>query len=222
MPIRVKILADPRELQRSLTRAAQEQIPFATALAINATAKQIAQGETELLGQVFDNPRPFTRSAFTQSSAFGGATATKKSPTAIVVSKPIQERYLSPSAFDEAQSLGDRSKKIRTPVNVKLAAGGNIPKGEIARLLAEPGIFMGVVNGVNGIWQRPTSPRPKGAPRSRVKANNTGRIKLLIAFTRPVHVKTRLGFRERAEAIVSKNFDANFSAAISRAMKTAR
>jgi hypothetical protein len=217
----IKLRADNRELKRRLTRFAFEQLPFATALALNATARQVVQAEGELIEETFDQPRDFTKKAWTQSSAFGGQIATKRDQTAVVVSKPIQEKYLSSSAFNEPQSLGDRSKKIRTPVNVRLGAGGNIPKGEIARLLAQPDVFMGAIDGVNGIWQRPTPKRPKGAPRARIKANNTGRLKLLIAFTRPVQVRTRLGFRERAEAIVRSNYDSNLQAAITRAMGSA-
>lgn len=221
MPIKISIRADTRALERQLTKLARTQVPFAIALAINAVAKRVVQGETEALSQVFDAPRAFTKSAFTQAPSFGGAYATKRSPTAIITAKPLQAAYLAPSEDGTPQSLG-QGKKIRTPVNVRTSAGGNIPKDELRRLFAEPDVFLGEVRGVNGIWQRPSPPRPKGAPKRRLKSNTTGRLKLLVAFTRPVQVKTKLGYRERAEMIVQKHFNTDFDAAIAKALASAR
>lgn len=221
MAIAINIKIDARALQRQLTNIAQRQVPFAVSQAVNAVTKKVIEAETAALSTTFDTPRAFTKSAFTQGSSFGGKFASKRSPEAIIVAKPLQAAYLAPSEYDEPQSLG-QGKRIRTPVDIKTGAGGNLPRNVIQRLMAEPDVFLGVVRGVNGLWQRPSSPRPKGAPRRRVKANLTGRLKLLVAFTRPVKVKTKLGYHDRAEAVVAKCFDAEFDVALRRALATAR
>jgi len=222
MPVRISVKLHTRELQRSLTRLAQTQLPFATAMAINQVTDKIVEAETQAIGEVFDQPRAFTKGAFTTSKSFGGQRASKRDFKAIIVAKPVQERYLAPSEFNEPQSLG-QGKRIRTPVEIKTGVGGNIPAGSIAKLLASPDVFMGEVGGINGIWQRPTPKRPrvKGAPRRTIKANNTDRLRLLVAFTRPVKVKTKLDFHERADGIVMRHWRSAFDRSIARAIATA-
>lgn len=221
MSIRIAVKLDSRELQRSLTRMAQRQLPFATATAVNAVAAKVIIAGTNAIEHAFDAPRAFTKRAFTQAKAFGGQYASKRDLTAVIVAKPIQEAYLAPSEFNEPQALG-QGKRIRTPVDIKTGAGGNIQAGLIAKLIAQPDVFLGVIGGVNGLWQRPTPARPKGSPRRPIKANTSGRLKLLVAFTRPVKVKTKLGFRERAEQAVLNNWSVEFDRAIRRALATAR
>lgn len=221
MPVRISIKIDAKQLQRQLSNLAQRQVPFAISQAINAVAAKVIEAQTAAISTTFDKPRAFTQKAFTQGSSFGGQFASKRNPVAIIVAKPIQEAYLVPSEFDERQSLG-QGKRIRTPVNAKTNAGGNLSQGQVAKLLAQPDVFMGVVNGVNGLWQRPSPPRTKGGPRRSAKANTTGRLKLLVAFTRPVKVKTKLHFRERATQVVQRHFNAEFDRALGRALATAR
>lgn len=219
--MKLTIKVDTRAIAREISSLARKQIPFAISQAINSTAQKVIAAETDALSETFDTPRAFTKSAFTMASSFGGKYATKRDPTAVIVAKPIQAAYLAPSEFNETQSLG-QGRRIRTPVDIKTGAGGNIAKGAIAQLLAEPDVFLGVVHGVNGLWQRPSSPRPKGAPRRRIKSNTTGRLKLLVAFTRPVHVKTQLGYLERARSVFEADWSREFDAALSKAIATAR
>lgn len=220
----IYLKADTRALTRNLTRMARDQVPFAAALTANALAARVVKAETEELSDAFEAPRAFTKSAWTTSSTFGGMTATKRLPIAIVVAKPIQAAYFAPSAFHEPQSLGS-GKRIRTPVDVKTDSGGNLPKGKLAQLLAEPDCFLGVVAGINGVWQRPTPSRPKNAPRGprrKVKPNNSGRLRLLVAFTRPKHIKSQLPFRDVASRIVERDTAAVFAASLAQARASAR
>lgn len=222
MPIKLSIKVDTRALERQLG-AMKRQIPFALAQALNSTLRKVQDAETAAIASTFDQPRAFTKSAFTMSPSFGGKYATKSSLVAVMVAKPIQERYLAPSEFNEVQHVGAGGKRHITPVNVKLNASNDIPTGTVARLLQQPDCFMGVVNGVNGIWQRPTPKRPKGSPRRRgIKDNNSGRLKLLIAFTRPVKIKPHLAYFERARAVFEANWSREFDAALTRAIATAR
>jgi ribosomal protein L19E len=227
MPIAISIKIDARQLQRQLTNIAQRQVPFAISQAINAIAAKVVTEETAALTSTFDQPRAFTTKAFTQGSSFGGQFASKRNPIAVIVAKPIQEAYLAPSEFDEPQSLG-QGKRIRTPVNIRTGTGGNISKNEIRKLMAQPDVFIGVVRGINGIWRRPaTGKRRAGARGTKGKHRGTvgGKrttLQLLVAFTRPVNVKTDLKYFERAEQIVTKSWNVEFDRAIRRALATAR
>lgn len=224
MPVRLSIDVDTKALRKKLSAFAQKQLPYAISETVNAVAATVIAEESKAIGDTFNQPRPFTVNAFTQAKHFGGMRASKHFPTAVIVAKPAQDAYLAPSQFNEPQALG-RGRRIRTPVGIKTGPGGNIPRDAIRRLLSQPDVFLAVVSGVNGLWQRPSKPAPrlKGAPRAKgLKRNTTGRLKLLVAFTRPVRLRTHLRFYERANAIVQAAIPIAFSANLARAMATAR
>lgn len=179
--------------------AVTKQIPFATALAVTSLAKQVQGTETAALPSVFDRPTPFTK------HAFGMTAARKGNPQAEVFAKMRQAAYLEPSEDQGFQVLG-AGRKIRTPVDIKLNQYGDITKGKIVKLAAKSGYFVGVVKGVNALWQR----LPKG------------KLRLLVAFTRPVEVKTNLDFQDRARKTVEANFTAVFRDALRKALETSR
>lgn len=202
----IDISLDVKRATRNLGDAAK-QVPFAAALAATHLAKLVQLGETEALPGVFDRPTPFTM------RAFGVSTASKSSPQAEVFAKTIQAKYLEPSETGGLQVLG-KGRAIRKPVDIRTNAYGNIPKGAIARRVpagklstkGKRGFFIGVVNGVNALWQRQPGHH----------------LKLLIAFSKPQQVSTRLDFQQRARAVVKANFAEVFGAALRRALKTAR
>lgn len=221
MALRISVGIDAKRLRQNLDSIARQQLPFAISQALNATAQRVIEAGTSAIDEAFDQPRDFTRKAFTQSASFGGQRASKREPVAVVVAKPAQEQYLAPSEFGEQQSLG-RGRRIRTPVGIKTNAGGNIPRDAIRQMLNDPDVFLGTVRGVNGLWQRPATPRAKGAPKRKVKANTTGRLKLLVAFTKPVVVRSRLHFYPIAQRVVETSFDQLFDIALARAWETAK
>lgn len=210
MAVAISVRADVKQLQRQLDVLAKQQIPFATMLAVNATAARVVKEETDALDKVFDRPTPFTKRAFTM------IRARKSNLTAMVYAREIQARYLEPSEVGGPQYLGS-GKKIRTPVDIKLDSYGNIPRGAIQRALAKPNVFVGHVNGVGGLWER-LPVRGRG----RKGAAPGQQLRLLVAFTRPKVVKTRLGYRERAVATARAYFSTAFQLAIKQALATAR
>jgi hypothetical protein len=75
---------------------------------------------------------------------------------------------------------------------------------------------------VYGLWPRPAV---QGAKKARGKAkgltvNTTGKLKLLVAFHKPVQTKKRLEFGSRAQAVVSANFNRIFGAELAKAIAT--
>ncbi|MTK12692.1 MAG: hypothetical protein F8N39_11585 [Clostridiaceae bacterium] len=221
MPVSISIRSDIRALQRSLDNLAYKQLPFATATALTAIARRAREAETQVLSQVIDRPTQFTMHAY----AVKGARKTNLE--AVVFAKDRQARYLQPLATGGRQVLG-QNRRIATPVEVKLNASGNISKGQIKRLLSRPDVFVGHVNGVGGLWQRPPRGKrrnggygTKGNTQRGVGGMRTG-LKLLVAFTNPVEVKPVLHFGERAAEVVAASFREEFSTAIARALATAR
>lgn len=216
----IRITSDIERVAARLD-VARRQIPFAARQAATALARQVQQAETAAIPEVFDNPNAFTR------RAVASIGATSSNPVARVFVKDKQARYLEPSEVQGLQVLG-AGRKIRTPVDIRTNASGDIPKGALSRLIpagqrstkGPRGYFIGVVNGVNGIWQR-QDPKP-GAKRRRGGAALVRKLKLLVAFTRPVTVKSDFGFQQRARELIARNAVQAMSEALKKAMRTAR
>jgi len=235
----LNISVDVKRAVASLN-SAREQIPFAAAQAATGLARLVKEEEQAALSSVFGHPTAFTRNAF----AVRGAT--KSNPVAEVFAKDRQAAYLEPSEVQGLQVLG-AGKRIRTPVDIRTNASGDIPRGAIAKLLppgklstpGPGGYFIGLVRGVLGLWQRGEVPRgtrrgwrtrgfrpvagsygTKGQVYKSAGFSTT--LKLLVAFTKPVTVKTHLDFQKRAALVVDANFKAIFSAALSKALRTAK
>jgi len=219
--MRIDIKTNIREIQADL-KATQKQMARALADGINATAQRVLAAETQALGQVLDRPTQFTRSSFTMSRAFGGQYASPQQPTAIVATKPIQERYLLPIEEGSSQVPWRGKHAIRTPKGTRPDASGNIGRATVGQLLARSDTFVAKIGDTVGIFQRSTppgrkhtGPRPKGG---RVKLNKTGKIKLLVAFTEPRPVRKVLGFHDRAQRIAAQWIDRDFQAAAERVL----
>lgn len=178
---------------------ASKQIPFAAAQAATGLARLVQAEERAALSKVFKNPTAFTLNSFAVKAA------TKSNPVAEVFAKDRQAAYLAPSETQGLQVLG-AGVRVRTPVDIKTNASGDIPRGMVARLRTQKSYFTGAVNGVFGLWQRVSR----------------GKLKLLVAFTKPVEVKTHLDFQKRAALVVDLNFSAVFSAALKKALRTAK
>lgn len=192
----IDISVDIRDATRRL-RGVEDQIPFASARAATTLAKTVQATETKALPDIFDKPTPFTM------KAFGVKAARKTDLTAEVFAKDRQAAYLMPSEAGTPQYLG-RGRKIRTPVDIGLNQYGNIPRRKIASLANKDGYFLGVIHGINALWKR------KGR----------GHVELMVAFTNPVPIKTRLHFHRRAELVVAANVRKVFGEALASAVET--
>jgi hypothetical protein len=216
MPIEIDIRTNVKEIEKKLSALAYKQVPFATVLALTALARDVKIAERHQFDAVLNNPRAFTLNSLVAVSA------RKDALMARVFVKDAQAKYLAPEDEQSEQVLG-KGKRIRTPVDVATDTSGDIPKGRIKALLSRPDTFLGTVRGVNGIWQRPSKPKQgKRAGKATALANTTGHLRLLIAFTRPVRVKTRLEFRQVAERTVASQFNRRFGAALAYAVRSAR
>lgn len=191
--------------------AISKQIPFASAQAATGLARLVQMEERAALSTSFHNPNAFTK------NAFAIIPATKATQFAEVFAKDRQAAYLMPSETQGIQVLG-AGKRISTPVDISVNASGDITRGRVATLFEKAQqkggkYFVGPLKNhgtaVNGLWQR-------------MGKGGRGGLKLLVAFTRPVEVKSNLDFVKRAALLVDTNFAEVFGAALKKALRTAK
>lgn len=184
-----------------------KQIPFMAATALNDVAFQVQRAENEAIGGIFDNPRPFTERA-TQVEK-----ATKANLEAVVSLRPAQAKYLNPYEDGGEHASSWKMGNLLVPVDGPTDKYGQITKGTLRRLRDRKDVFRGTVNGVTGIWQRPSS-------KGRRAEKKTG-LKLLFVWRPNDNVQKRLDFKERGEQIVRTNGPAAIAKALQRVLATA-
>lgn len=232
MQLRVKV--DLSQLKKGLKDVRQKQIPYATALALTATAGHVGKAWQEEMERKLDRPTPFT------VNSVAVIPARKSSPTATVLLKDVAAAYLEPFVDGGKHFLGGK-KGLLTPKNVPLNQYGNLTKNKIAQLKAKQNVFVGAVKlksgqVVNGVWQRGSrGGRRKsgyGSKGSRhVKHNeglgltgynNRAPLKLLVRFSDPQAVTQHLDFMGRAEKAILEHFEPEFVKAFAKAMASAK
>ncbi|WP_066651766.1 MULTISPECIES: hypothetical protein [Sphingomonas] len=209
----IDIRVDLKPLHKAMAALGARQIPFATALTLNALAKGVVVEEKKAVDRTFDTPTPFTENAFRTEAA------TKTRPVAHVAVKDIQADYLRPYVIGGKRSLGTK-KGMLAPIgdNVQLNAYGNLTKNKLKTLAAKPNVYIGpiVMRGgkrISGVWQRPTPKRGRAAK---------GPLKLLIKFADTTPVRKRFDFYGVAQRYVRANAASEFATALRRAMATQR
>lgn len=207
--IGIDVRGDLAPLHRAMVALGSKQVPFAMSLALNDLARGVAADQVDLIDDVFDSPTPFTEKAYRIE------VATKSKPVAVVAAKDIQAQYLRPYVEGGARYLGTK-RGMLAPRGVALNRYGNLTRGKMASLQSKPNVFVGRVatrksGTISGVWQRPSG-----------KRNGKGALKLLIQFEDTTEAPKRLPFYERAQTHVRRNAARAFSAALQRALATAR
>jgi len=185
-------------IMRDFERKYVKQIPFAMAKALTDTARDVQQEVTRQLPEIFDRPTPFTM------RAIGFSRATKQSLTSTVFVKDIQAAYLKLEVLGGTRTPAKRALVL--PTDLPTNQYGNIPRGQIKRLLARRDVFSGKVRGIAGIWQR-TAAR--------------GLI-LLVAYEPKATYPKRFPFYDIGKRVVMQRIEPNFRAAWAYAVATAR
>ena len=206
-PFDISVRGNVKEISKALSAFAYKQMPFATALALTAIAKEVQADEIQNIASTFKKPKPFTQ------KSVGMQGARKDTLTAIVFVRPIAAKYLEPYEDGGNHVLAGRA--LFNPKNIKLDQYGQLPRKVLERLKARKDIFIGPVKTksgpVNGVWQR--IPAKKKQP---------AHLKLLIRFGDAVAVTKRLNYRSRAKALIDRRFNAVLGSAIGRAILSAR
>lgn len=216
--IRFRVSTNRLEVERSLSDFAQRQVPYATALALTATARAIAAAEIREIDKVMPTATRFTL------AGVGVTPAQKQRLEAVVFVKDIQAGYLKPYVTDGRQVLFGSRRAQPVPITIATDAAGNIGRGRLKRMIARPDVFVGSITfprsgeTISGVWQRPK--RAKGAKR---KGDGAVRgLKLLVRFQDPVVVKPRLAWRATAERVFAQTWQREFDRAFARALSTGK
>ena len=229
--IDISIKANVDQISKRLNALAAAQVPFATAMALNALAKQVVEAEKTNEAKVLDRPKPFTVNSVRM------VRASKNRAEARVYMMDRAAQYLSPYEFGGVNKLNSRA--LLKPVGAKssLDAFGNLPRNYIASLKGRSDIFIGKVKTktgvVDGVWQRSSGPGGKATLTRTTKTGrvivrkvtglsleNAGGLKLLVKFEDAHQVNQRLNWFSVAQQIVAKQFNKEFGKALAKAIAT--
>ena len=228
--LRFDIRSNVKQMKKQLDDFARNQVPFATAQAINVVAAKVQTAERDEMGKTFDRPTPFT------VNSVGVKKARKANPEATVFVKPVAAKYLKPYEKGGTRALPGSSRATLKPNDdALLNQYGNLPRKGLARLRNRADVFIGKVQTaegeIDGVWQRSSKPakatkaskagKARG-PKRGLQKNTGGKLKLLIRFTDPQPVKQRLPFAATAQAIIDRDFEPAFNAALDKAIANAK
>jgi hypothetical protein len=208
----INVYADTKAISKKLSDLAYRQMPFATAQALTAVAREVQGQEKQALPSIFDKPTPFTE------NSIGVIPARKDNPVAQVFIKDIAAAYLAPYEFGGKNKLN--SQALLKPVAQGVNQYGNLPRTKLSQLKGQAakgkkGIFVGKVKTksgqeVDGVWQR--VPAAKG---------QSSHLKLLIKFTDAHEARQHMDWFKRADQIVRRTYQREFGKALAKAMATA-
>lgn len=215
------IRADVARFQRELTAELQRQVPYATALAINAVADDVIQAERANMQVKLDRPTPFTL------RSVRAIKATKRNLIGTVYVQDIAAEYLEPYEKGGPHKLIGKGRTWFNPKAVGLNQYGNLSARQLAALKSRPDVFVGKIRTksgeeISGVWQRPIAAHRKGSRKGKVEANRTGQLKLLIRFGDEIQVRQHLGWHDVARATVRANLERRWRESMARAARGAR
>jgi hypothetical protein len=118
---------DIKRLIKTVDNIHRKQLPFAVSLALNEAAKDVKKGVERQLRADIDRPTPFTQKAFLI------VRATKTNPTASVVIKDIQAKYLR-YQIEGGKRKAKSSGPILIPRKGNQNKYGNLARGKLAKL----------------------------------------------------------------------------------------
>ena len=192
-------------IERQLTRLARDQLPFASALALNDAALDVVASERRAVHRSFDRPTPFTLNAFYVRRASKGRQV------AVVGVKPRQREYLGLQVEGGVRYPARRA--LLVPKGQRLNRYGNIPRGAVRRALARDDTFSGTIGGTAGVWRR---------RRGRKGRRGSAAPTLLVAFIPSASYRPRFDFQGGARAEALARFPIHFDRRLRQAIATAR
>lgn len=199
MTLSLSVKGDIDDVLKDLTRQQKKQVPFAAAKALTLTAKGAQKAVQKVMHKQLDRPTPFT------IRGVAIIPAKKTHLTSTVFIKDIQFEYLQYQMYGGTRT--PRGRALVVPAYAtKLNKFGNLTKGKIQRLLADPNHFSGVVNGVPGIYRRFKRKPPK----------------LVVMYTKSASYTRRFHFHRTVEKNAAANFARHFDKTMREALATAR
>lgn len=197
-----------KQFTQNIKRLSKDQIPFATSLAINKTADDVANAITAQMPKKLDRPTPFTLQAYrTRGGRFKGKRARKNDLTAILIPGKAQAEYLSYQVFGGTRTPRGQAIGVPYQPNARLNKFGNVPNRR-AGLVKRKTEFVANINGVEGVWRR--------------FGRGGKQLKLIHAFENQVSYRPRLPIFKIANGVIRSRMARNFRTSYLRAIRTAR
>lgn len=240
----ITIKVDTREATRWLNDVQRKQIPFATSVALNKTARLAQAGIKSEMQRVLDRAKPYT---------LGGtfvSNSTKSSLTAIVGLKDKASSgravatYLAPlvagiprhqTGWERAlQSMGAIPDGMRAvpAAGAKLDAYGNLNRRQVTEIMGSLRSRLRTFGGkgkraqATGYFVSMSSqPNTKHLPSGiycRIERSGTSVIQPVVIFVARANYRPVLKIAMTVRDIVSNNFNREFDGALSQALSTAR
>ena len=240
----ITIQVDTRETTRWLNDVQRNQIPFATSVALNKTARLAQDGIKDEMERVLDRPKPYT---------LGGtfvSNSTKHKLTAIVglkdkaASGPAPATYLAPlvggtqrgeKAMEHAlKAVGALPSGMRAvpAAGAKIDRYGNMSRAQFKEMVGALKSSMRTFKGkgkrlhasgyfVATAGRSQTRHLPPGIY-YRIERPGESVIKPVMIFVDRAQYRPTLNIARTVGTVVDKNFKQIFDAALSSALATAR
>lgn len=234
--LNIRVTVDIQAATRWLNGLQQEQVPYATAVALTRTAMAVKRAEIAEMKSVFDRPTPYTLNSLYVKPA------TKKDLRAVVWLKDDTfkgtpaSKYLAPEIFG-----GERKQKR---FERSLAAAGLLPSGMMAvpGKAAEMDQYGNMSRGqITAILSavRASSDKTQNRRKGKKTAFFVGRpgggrapmgiwlrfersVRPIVIFVRKASYTTRFRFFDVAQRVIDATFKAEFDRALADALRTAR
>ena len=223
----ISIRVDTSAVTRYLTTLQRQQIPFATATALNDVAFTAQASERAAIGAFFKHPRPFTKRSVMVTKA------TKLLQSATVFIRPEVAKYLAPYEYGGVHVVPGKEQLI--PIALRLDQYGQLTKPTVAKLNAmahdpKSGVFFAEIHGVRGYWMRPKvrrGTRRTGEYGTKGKLNTlaSGRktaLTLIALEEAPAAVHQHLDFIVNATHQVQAAWPSAIERAMAKALRSAR
>lgn len=210
----------------------EKQTRYATAVALTRTAVAVKDAMPAALERDLDRPTAFTKKGLYVKGA---------KPTKLVAEVGFKDRQASYLKYQIAGGTRTPSARgIKLPGNIQLNSFGNIPKGMIDKLKAAAqsgqlskaiGRKLGASDRRKGaaaiqlFYGKPTGRGWDKAPMGiwrRVPGQPGKLVPVIIFEDTPAKYRPRFDFHCEAERVVRAEWDRQFSAAFTEAMRTAR
>lgn len=199
--------------------------PRQTQFVVAKTLTQLAQAAAKELPQQaerdLDRPTAFTKGAFYAIPARKGAN-----PQAVVAVRSVAEKYLAKQVFGGVVR-GERNDRLKLPSEYRTDPFGNIPRGEVKRLVSRAmagkrvtkmqAKRTGISRNVDLFYGE-----PKGWPLGLYKRTPNGLIPIIVFPKQEARYKPRFKFFETVQRTVRESAEAEFEAAWEFALRTAR
>jgi hypothetical protein len=222
MPAKIQFKSNIRQFAKKLPDQLKKQLPFATSVALNETARLVAKTQRVKAKQFFDRPTPFLLNGFTtlkgRGGNFNGIRSTKKNLSTLLI-----PGYLSFRGFTDAglrinkvvktQSEGGTRLPFNRALVLPVARGqknryGNIPNKRVEQLLQKPNVFQ--------------AGRAQGLPPGIYERRRRGGLKMLIAYEPRAQYRPLFPYYRIAEGVAKSQFNREFEKAFKKAVMTMR